>query len=198
MVSILCCHWAVSSRLNLQPQANVIDAHAFALALVLAYLLPTSCPLASPPMQIHQGHHGAASHSLNVTGSTKKSYFCLCCSIQCRRCLTLRTTSWKRSVMLFRCPPHPPIVPVFGQQETVSHALSSCLFHIVIYDALDKGCPPPPKVHGVVYTARTLPREYSFSHPVGIMTWAALAAHWSLRNSLLKGGSASFDAFLNI
>ena len=87
--------------------------------------------------------------------------------------------------------------PICGQLETASHALSSCRFHVVIYDALEKGW-APPTIQGVTHSTRSLLREHSFSHRVGIMTWTPLAAHWSPRNSVLKGGLASFDAFLAI
>ena len=48
------------------------------------------------------------------------------------------------------------------------------------------------------YTSRTLPTELSFKEPLGIMVWAAQAAHWSLRNSLIRGGLPSYDQFLMI
>ena len=50
----------------------------------------------------------------------------------------------------------------------------------------------------VRYNVCSIPLIQSFSHPLGVMAWTAQTAHWSLRNSLLKGGLPSFESFLQI
>ena len=74
---------------------------------------------------------------------------------------------------------------------------TKCRFHILAFDTLEK-CWPPFSHAGRQYNMRAIPPVFSFSHPVGIMVWAAQAAHWSLRNSLRRGGHPTFEAFLTI
>ena len=54
--------------------------------------------------------------------------------------------------------------------------------------------PPPPPNKNV----RSIPMTLSFSHPLGIMVWTARAAHWTMLNSLLKGGMPTFATFLTV
>ena len=54
------------------------------------------------------------------------------------------------------------------------------------------------KLEGHSYLARTLLLQLSFKEPVGIMRWTAQAAHWSFRNSLVQGGTGSYDGFLSV
>ena len=97
-----------------------------------------------------------------------------------------RLSSWTKN----------PKCPICGINESISHALSLRRFHVVCFDALEKGR-APVQIGEMQHSARTLPKESSFTHPLGIMTSTALAAHWSPRNSMLRG-VASLETFLNI
>ena len=87
--------------------------------------------------------------------------------------------------------------PVCGTTETIDHALNSCRFHIIIFDTLDK-CWDTVVADNKPHAARSLPLQTTFSTPLGIMMWTALAAHWSFRNSLIRGGIGSYDGFLSV
>ena len=80
--------------------------------------------------------------------------------------------------------------PVCGATKTIDHALNSCRFDIIIFDTLDK-CWDTVVVDHKPHAARSLPLPNRFSTPLGIMMWTALAAHWSFRNSLIRGGVGS-------
>ena len=84
--------------------------------------------------------------------------------------------------------------PVCGATETTDHALNSCRFHIIIFDTPDK-CWDAVVVDRGPPAARSIPLQHTFSTPLGIMLWTALAAHWSFRNSLIRGGSAPMTVF---
>ena len=87
--------------------------------------------------------------------------------------------------------------PVCGALETLHHSLNACRFHVLIFDSLEK-CWAPVTQGGVRYNVRCIPTVLSSSTPLGIMVWVARAAHWSLRNSLLRGGQPSSEAFLTV
>ena len=87
--------------------------------------------------------------------------------------------------------------PVCGAIETIDHVLNRCRFHIIIFDTLDK-CWEPVVVYYRSHAARSIPLQHTFSTPLGIMLWSALAAHWSFCNSLIKRGVGSYGRFLSI
>ena len=48
------------------------------------------------------------------------------------------------------------------------------------------------------HAARSIPLQHTFSTPLGLMLWTALAAHWSFCTSLIKGGVSSYDGLMPI
>ena len=87
--------------------------------------------------------------------------------------------------------------PLCRSVETLDHALGGCLFHRVMTAVLKKVW-EPSHVKGNQYECRNIPIRYTFGSPQGIAQWAALAAHWTFRNTYRRGGMATLDALLTI
>ena len=81
--------------------------------------------------------------------------------------------------------------------ETVDHALGGCLFHKVMTAVLQQVC-EPVHIKGQQYESGNIPTCYTFGSPQGIAQWAALAAHWTFRNTYRRGGMPTLDALLTI
>ena len=56
----------------------------------------------------------------------------------------------------------------------------------------------PLRASGKSYECGHIPTQHSFKSPEGIAQWSALAAHWTLRNTYRKGGTATLDTLLAI
>ena len=78
---------------------------------------------------------------------------------------------------------HDPSCPLCGSVETLDHALGGCLFHKVIFAVL-KRIWEPLRIQGQQYECGAIPMLHSFGTPQGIAQWSALAAHWTLRNTM--------------
>ena len=79
----------------------------------------------------------------------------------------------------------------------IRHALTECLFHKVIFATLKK-TRKPLQVEERQYQCGSIPTIHSLKSPRGIAQWAALGAHWTLRNTYRTGGVPTLDALLTI
>ena len=99
--------------------------------------------------------------------------------------------------MLGAVRPPPPNCMLCKAVETLDHALGGCQFHKEMTAVLQKVW-EPVHIKGQQYESGNIPTRYTFGSPQGIAQWAALAAHWTFRNTYRRGGMPTLDALLTI
>ena len=92
---------------------------------------------------------------------------------------------------------HEPHCPICHELETIDHSPHACRFHSLILDVIDK-CWPPVMQYTMAHSSRSLPVALLLATPMGIMLWAACAAHWALRCAVRQNMAVpTFDSFFN-